>query len=196
MTSRIINTFNQFILEADGVKADEPTLNEPSDSTESTDSTESDNDTPAEIKAVPFAQMMETLAKLAEIPSSDIAIGTPADIYGHSTSYKTDLSEVENRLADINHYYETKLKQDVNFYCWNVTWKDYTSGREMLKKLPSGTVDEYKYINLDELIKYFEQNPEDAGLLKGINITVKSKAADDFGKEAEAVEKEDTQETT
>jgi len=193
MTSRIINTFNQFILEADGVKADEPLLGEPSDSTESTEST---SDTPAEIKAVPFAQTMETLSKLAEITSSDIAIGTPADIYGHSTSYKTDLSEVEKRLADINHYYETKLKQEVTFYCWNVTWKDYSSGREMIKKLPSGTVEDYKYINLEELIKYFEANPEDAGLLKGINITVKSKAADEFGKEVDAIEKDDTQETT
>jgi hypothetical protein len=66
----------------------------------------------------------------------------------------------------------------------------------MIKKLPSGTVEDYKYINLEELIKYFEANPEDAGLLKGINITVKSKAADEFGKEVDAIEKDDTQETT
>jgi hypothetical protein len=65
----------------------------------------------------------------------------------------------------------------------------------MIKKLPSGTVDEYHYIDLDALIKYFTENPEEAGLLKGINITVKSKAADDFGREAESIEKDEPTET-
>jgi len=193
MASRIINTFTQFIAEAE-----EPTTEENKPATDSAQDSENSNnaDSPIEIKAIPFEKMMEVLSKLAEITSSDIAIGTPADIYGHSTSYKTDLSEVETRLADINHYYEAKLKQDVNFYCWNITWKDYSSGREMIKKLPAGTIDEYTYIDLDSLIKHFEENPEDAGLLKGINITVKSKAADEFGKELEETQKEENQETT
>lgn len=142
-----------------------------------------ESDEPKEPKGLPFEELMEILVKLTELTSDNLSIGTPADIYGHSTSYKTDLSEVQARLADVDRYYATKLKQDVRFYCWNLNWKDYSSGRELEKKLPEGTIIPYQNVDLTKLNTYFEENPEDAGLLKGISLSVSSKAGDEFAKD-------------
>jgi len=162
MQKRIIGSFLQFLNEADEVNPGEPVKPEPSEPT----TTEEGEGETGEIKAVSFTEIMEILAKLTDITADDLMIGTPADIYGHSTSYKTDLTEVESRLADIDRYYETKLKQEVKFYCWNLTWKDYSSGKELLKKIPSGVVKDYEFIDLTKLIEFFEQNPDDAVYLK------------------------------
>lgn len=159
MAQRVIGDFKQF-------------LNESEDS--------------QELKGIPFEQMMDNLSKLTDLTSDNLSIGTPADIYGHSTSYKTDLSEVQSRLADIDHYYNSKMKQEVRFYCWNLNWKDYSSGRELEKKLPEGTIVPYQNIDLTKLISYFEENPEDAGLLKGLNLSVSSKAGQEFAKDMSA----------
>ena len=156
MTKRIIGDFNQFLNEAE----------------------ES-----APLKGLPFQELMDQLVKLTDLTSDSLSIGTPADIYGHSTSYKTDLSEVQARLADVDRYYSTKMKQEVRFYCWNLNLKDYSSGRELEKKLPEGTIQAYQNIDLGQLITYFEENPEDAGLLKGINLSVSSKAGQEFAKD-------------
>ena len=156
MTKRTIGDFNQFLNEAE----------------------ES-----APLKGLPFQELMDQLVKLTDLTSDSLSIGTPADIYGHSTSYKTDLSEVQARLADVDRYYATKMKQEVRFYCWNLNWKDYSSCRELEKKLPEGTIQAYQNIDLGKLITYFEENPEDAGLLKGINLSVSSKAGQEFAKD-------------
>ena len=159
MTKRVIGDFKQFLNEAEDTQ---------------------------ELKGVPFQELMDKLVKLTDLTSDSLSIGTPADIYGHSTSYKTDLSEVQARLADIDHYFASKMKQEVKFYCWNLNWKDYSSGRELEKKLPEGTIQPYQNINLDQLVTYFEENPEDAGLLKGINLGVSSKAGQEFAKDMSA----------
>lgn len=159
MTKRVIGDFKQFLTEAE-------------------DS--------APLKGVPFQELMDTLSKLTDLTSDSLSIGTPADIYGHSTSYKTDLSEVQARLADIDHYYTSKMKEEVRFYCWNLNWKDYSSGRELEKKLPEGTIQPYQNVDLTKLVTYFEENPEDAGLLQGINLSVSSKAGQEFAKDMSA----------
>lgn len=161
MTKRVIGDFNQFLNEAEDTQ---------------------------ELKGVPFQELMDTLSKLTDITSDALSIGTPADIYGHSTSYKTDLGEVQARLADIDHYYSSKKDEEVRFYCWNISWKDYSSGKELEKKLPEGTITPYQNIDLTALITYFEENPEDAGLLKGINLSISSKAVKDFAKRMSAGE--------
>jgi len=155
MTKRVIGDFKQFLNEAEE---------------------------PKELKGLPFKELMEILAKLTDLTSDNLEIGTPADIYGHSTSYKTDLSDVQARLADIDHYFASKMKQEVKFYCWNLKWKDYSSGIALEKKLPEGTIIPYQNVNLANLITYFEENPEDAGLLKGLNLSVSSKAGQEFAK--------------
>ena len=156
MTKRTIGNFKQFLNEAEESEA---------------------------LKGLPFQELMDQLVKLTDLTSDSLSIGTPADIYGHSTSYKTDLSEVQARLADVDRYYTTKMKEEVRLYCWNLNWKDYSSGRELEKKLPEGTIQPYQNINLDSLITYFEENPEDAGLLKGISLSVSSNAGKQFAKD-------------
>ena len=121
MTNRVIGDFKQFLNEAEDTQ---------------------------DLKGIPFQELMDKLVKLTDLTSDSLSIGTPADIYGHSTSYKTDLSEVQARLADIDHYFASKMKQEVKFYCWNLNWKDYSSGRELEKKL--SLVNEEK-INIESL---------------------------------------------
>ena len=159
MTKRVIGDFKQFLNEAEETQ---------------------------ELKGLPFEELMALLAKLTDLTADNLEIGTPADIYGHSTSYKTDLSDVQARLADIDHYFASKMKEEVKFYCWNLKWKDYSSGIELEKKLPEGTIVPYQNINLSNLITYFEENPEDAGLLKGLNLSVSSKAGQQFAKDMSA----------
>ena len=53
----------------------------------------------------------------------------------------------------------------------------------MEKKLPEGTIVPYQNVDLSKLNTYFEENPEDAGLLKGISLSVSSKAGKEFAKD-------------
>jgi len=140
---------------------------------------EEQTDQPVEVGDSNAQEIITQLKSLVEVTSDKLSIGVPSDVNGHGTAYG-NIEKAIQKIEDHVHYY-SKKNEGVKFYCWNLGWNDYQSGSAVEKKFKRAGVnyEKYKFIDLGQLVKYFQANPDDAGLLKSVSISLESKSSDE-----------------
>lgn len=126
-------------------------------------------------------EIINQIKSLVEVTSDKLSIGAPSDVNGHGTAYG-NIEKAIQKIEDHVHYYSKKNEQ-VKFYCWNLGWNDWQSGNAVEKKFKQAGVkyEKYKFVDLEQLVKYFQANPDDAGLLKSVSISLESKSSEQHG---------------
>lgn len=164
----------------EGQTEEQPTTDQTTDEKPAENTEQPAATTDSGSKGADAAGIVSQLKNLVEVTNDQLSIGAPSDIHGNSTSYG-NIEKAIQKIEDIAHYY-AKKDEPVSFYCWNLNWTDWKSGQAVENKFKEAGVsfEKFKFVDLTTLIKYFESNPDDAGLLKSVSLSLDSKGQKEF----------------
>lgn len=132
---------------------------------------ESEENTP--LKGYTAELIIQRIGELMEVLPDKVRFGIPSDFLGRNITYRDANGTIE-RIRDILNHYN---KEEIRFYCWSVAYTGtWDASKSLRNKIESTKAfgEHRTNLNLQDMVKYFTENAEDADNIASISINIDS----------------------